>query len=149
MDDLLLNQIEADALLAMDKIHTEQQTYWYPEQGRKLSIPLMSRDRRASFLLDINKASIIVSNCTYQNRFRTSIILVRLDIGGPPHRNPNGEEIATPHIHLFREGFHDKWAFPVPSENFRDITNHWIAFEDFMNFCNVVIQPTVRRRVFI
>ncbi|MFW9280162.1 DUF6978 family protein [Glaesserella parasuis] len=26
--------------------------------------------------------------------------MVRLDIEGPPHRNPDGEEIICPHIHL-------------------------------------------------
>jgi len=55
-------------------------------------------------------------------------------------------EIATPHIHLFREGFHDKWAFPVSSNAFRDVTNNWIAFEDFMKYCNVIVQPTIKKR---
>jgi hypothetical protein len=36
------------------------------------------------------------------------VVLVRLDLGGAPHRNPFDEEIGVPHLHLYREGFGDK-----------------------------------------
>ncbi|KJU85379.1 prophage protein [Candidatus Magnetobacterium bavaricum] len=40
------------------------------------------------------------------------IILLRLCFGGHPHRNPDDTEISSPHLHRYREGYADKWAYP-------------------------------------
>ena len=80
-------------------------------------------DGREEFLLDIRRARIDLAKGTYQNRGREVVILARLDFGGAPHRNPDGEEIGSPHIHLYREGFGDKWAFPIPSEPGQPVAN--------------------------
>src|SRR5690242_11611333 len=112
MAELLLTQDEADTLLALEKHRADTNTYFYPGPGTSLIIPLISADRREPFLLDINRKYIYIHRATYMNRVRTIIILARLDIEGPPHQNPDGIDIPTPHLHLYREGFHDKWAFP-------------------------------------
>ena len=75
-------------------------------------------------------------------------ILARLDFGGATHRNPDGEEIGSPHLHLYREGFGDKWAFPVPSDSFADLEDPWRTLEDFMQFCNIIEPPVIRRGLF-
>jgi len=92
-------------------------------------------------MLDIGTSSIKLSKLMFQNRARTTAILVRLEIDGSPHRNPDDTEVPCPHIHLYREGFNDKWAFPVPSEHFRDLTDKYITLEDFMRFCHIVQPP--------
>ena len=76
------------------------------------------------------------------------MVLVRLDLGGPPHRNPDGEEIGTPHIHVYREGYGDKWAFPVLGNRFRALADAWTTLEDFFRYCNVTRPPLVRRELF-
>jgi len=38
--------------------------------------------------------------------------MLRYDNGGR-HTNPDGEKFEGPHIHLFKEGFNDKFAYPV------------------------------------
>lgn len=48
---------------------------------------------RENFLLDIRRGKIDLLKATNQNRARQTIVLVRLDLGGAPHRNPDGEEI--------------------------------------------------------
>ena len=101
-------------------------------------MPLISDDGRDEFVLDVATFSIKLSKVTLQNRVRTTAILARLDIDGPPHRNPDDVEISSPHIHLFREGFNDKWAFAVPPEHFSDLSDRVKALEDFLRFCNVV-----------
>ncbi|MGH8510867.1 MAG: DUF6978 family protein, partial [Gammaproteobacteria bacterium] len=100
MADLNLTQHEADALIAMSK-HRVDNTHWnYPDRGRAISIPLASADRRELCVLDLRRGRIDLAKGTYQNRGRQVVVLVRLDFGGSPHRNPDGEEIGSPHLHL-------------------------------------------------
>ena len=146
--DANLTQAEADALIGMEKRRSDDMERDYPDFGGVITLPLVSTDRREAFLLDLSRSRINLAKGTYQNRGRQVVILVRLDFGGAPHRNPDGEEIGSPHLHLYREGFGDKWAFPVPSDRFPDLDDRWRTLEDFMRFCNVKEPPIVRRGLF-
>lgn len=85
---------------------------------------------------------------TYQTRSRQVVVLVRLDFGGPPHRNPDGQEIASPHIHIFREGYADKWAFPVLPENFPNLNDLFQTLQDFYAYCNITQPPQIYKGLF-
>jgi hypothetical protein len=144
---LLLTQQEADALLALDKHYHGSERFSFPSLGGALRIPLHSDDNREEFSLDITRGRIELRKNTFQSRARKAVILARIDIGGPPHRNPDGEEIACPHLHLYREGWGDKWAMPLPDV----FTNHadaWQTLEEFMAFCNVVTRPPILKELF-
>lgn len=143
-----LIQTEADALIALAKIKVNDDYYDYPGTGGSLIVPLTSQDRREEFLLDIYRGRIDLLKGTYQNRARQVIVLVRVDFGGAPHRNPDGEEVQCPHLHLYREGFGDKWAQPLPVDQFPNIGDLWQTLEDFMNYCNVVEPPVIVRGLF-
>jgi len=148
MAEINLTQAEADALIAMAK-HRVDGTEWdYPDFGGAVSIPLVSSNRREQFLLDLRRGRIDLAKGTYQNRGRQVVVLVRLDFGGAPHRNPDGEEIDSPHLHVYREGFAVKWAMAVPAGEFRDLTNPWQTLDDFMRYCNIVEPPNIRRGLF-
>lgn len=84
---------------------------------------------------------------TYQNRARQVIPLARLDLNGPPHRNPDGSELPCPHLHLYREGYGTKWAIPVPTNDFTDLTDIWTSFSDFMRYCNIT-KPLTSKEIF-
>jgi hypothetical protein len=114
MADITLPQVEADALIAMEKFRTDARLWNWPNPGERLPIPLTSADKRESFILDITRARIKVTKATYQDRARQAIVLMRLDLDGPPHTNPDGQEIPCPHLHVYREGFGTKWATPLP-----------------------------------
>lgn len=148
MADLNLTQAEADALIAMAK-HRVDNTEWdYPDLGGSISVPLVSADRREQFMLDLRRGRIDLAKGTYQNRARQVVVLVRLDFRGAPHRNPDGEEIGSPHLHVYREGYGDKWAAAVPGVHFADLSDPWRTLDDFMRYCNVVEPPVVRRGLF-
>ncbi len=149
MADSNLTQAEADALITAEKRRIDATEWDYPGSGGVITIPLVSTDQREPFLLDIRRARIGLAKGTYQNRGRQVVVLVRLDFGGAPHRNPDGEEVGSPHLHLYREGFDDKWASPVPSNRFADLDDLWRTLEDFMRFCNIVEPPVIRRGLFI
>ncbi len=123
MAEINLTQAEADALIAKQKVRVNDETWNYPIIGGSINIPLLSMDKRENFFLDIGHSKIDLLKGTYQNRARQVVILVRLDFGSSPHRNPDGEEIPSPHLHIYREGFGDKWATPVPIEIFPNINN--------------------------
>lgn len=144
--DLL--QAEADALIAMDKVKVNDERYDYPGTGGSLIVPLTSQDKREEFLLDIYRGRIDLLKGTYQNRARQVVVLVRVDFGGAPHRNPDGTEVPCPHLHLYREGFGDKWAEPLPVDKFKNIGDLWLTLEDFMQFCNIVDRPAIVRGLF-
>ena len=148
MTDSVLTQKEADALLAMEKHRTDMAEREYPDLGGVVVVPLVSTDSRERFFLDLRRGRIDLHKGTYQNRARNVVILARLDFGGDPHRNPDGVEIGSPHLHLYREGFGDKWAIPAPLDRFSNLQDLWLTIEDFMLFCNVVEPPNIRQGLF-
>ncbi|WP_186393199.1 MULTISPECIES: hypothetical protein [unclassified Pannonibacter] len=138
-----LTQDEADELLNMHKRTEVGSTYRFPAKGERLSIPLHSLDEREAFHVDVNRRSIALYKCTFNGRARGNIMLARLDLNGAPHRNPDGQEIGCPHLHLYREGYGDKWAFPIPSESFSDLSDLAEVLRDFMVYFKVIIPPTI------
>lgn len=143
-----LSQSEANALIAMAKVKVNDDLHDYPGTGGSLVVPLTSQDKREEFLLDIYRGQIGLLKSTYQNRARQVIVLVRVDFGGAAHRNRDGMEVPCPHLHLYREGFGDKWAVPMPVASFPNINDLWQTLEDFMTFCNVVDRPAIVRGLF-
>jgi len=145
MPDLNLTQAEADALIAMAKHCVDGKVWDYPGLGGQVSVPLFSADRGERFVLDMRRGRIDLARGTHQNRARQVIVLVRLDFGGAPHRNPDDEEIGSPHLHVYREGFGDKWAVPVPDQHFTNLNDTWQTLDDFMRYCNIIEPPIIRR----
>ena len=148
MADIDIPQAEADALIAMEKHRVESKGGLFPEPGGRFSIALTSPDKRENFLLDITRARIKLTKATYQNRARQAIILMRLDLDGAPHRNPDDQEIPCPHLHIYREGYGDKWAFPGPVGRYPDSQDLFSTFEAFMRHCNITDPPRIDRGLF-
>ena len=147
MADISLTQAEADALIAMEKHRVTDDRTDFPMGGESVVLPLQSADRREQFLLDLSRGRINLKKVKMQTRGRQIIVLVRLDLGGAPHRNPDGEEIPVPHLHVYREGYGDKWAMPVPTDQFT-AADVWTTFEDFLRFCNITQPPYIDRGLF-
>ncbi|HYM62636.1 MAG TPA: hypothetical protein VEZ11_17260 [Thermoanaerobaculia bacterium] len=148
MTDIILTQTEADALIAMEKHRANDDRSDFPLGGESIVLPLQSPDKREQFLLDMSRGRIDLLKVKLQNRARQVVVLVRLDLGGAPHRNPDDEEIQAPHLHLYREGYGDKWAFPVPSDRFTKIADLWATLGDFMRYCNITQPPYIERGLF-
>jgi hypothetical protein len=73
---------------------------------------------------------------------------MRLDLDGPPHRNPDGTEIACPHLHMYREGYSDKWAIVAPVDRYTNTLDLFSTLETFMIHCNVSKPPNVQKGLF-
>jgi len=148
MAELLLTQSDADALIAMEKHRVTNDQHDFPMFGESLTVPLQSPDKREHFLLDISRGRIDLQKVKMQNRGRQVVVLVRLDLSGPPHRNPDDTEVPVPHLHIYREGFGDKWAQPVPAGHFRNTNDLRVTLEDFLQFCNVTQPPHIEWGLF-
>jgi len=148
MPDINLSQSEADALIAMEKVKVDNQNWDYPGFGGRISIPLVSKNKRESFILDISRGKIDLLKGTYQDRARQIIVLIRLDFGGQPHRNPDGEEIPSPHLHVYREEHGDKWAMPISANQFSNMSDLWQTLQEFMRYCNITDVPNIERGLF-
>ena len=145
MADINLTQAEADALIALEKHRVDEKVWNSPRLGTGISIPLTSSDRKENFMLDISRSQINLARGKYQNRGRKVVVLVRLDFGGPPHRNPDGKDILCPHIHIYREDYADKWAYLLPPDIFTDINTPSKIYDDFIKYCNITLPPKMQR----
>lgn len=142
-----LSQTEAQALLKMEKFCDEViKVYHYPDsEGReRLNIPHVSKDRMEKFILDFNGSISNHGKYSCQIRGRQNVVLAHLDVGGPPHRNPDKEIIGIPHLHFYREGSGTTWAVVVSKKEFSNLDFRYQTFFDFMDFCNVVRRPTIQ-----
>jgi Family of unknown function (DUF6978) len=146
--DIILTQAEADDLIAMKKRSEHSDPVKLPDLGGTVQVPLVSVDFKEKFILDVSRGSIDLQKATNQTRSRQVVVLVRLDYGGAPHRNPDGQEINCPHIHIYREGYADKWAYSLPDGVFSDLADHWKTLQEFMGYCHVEHPPNFRRSLF-
>jgi len=135
-------QTEADALIAMKKSFLNPRLISIPP-GTDQSHELIGDDMRERFFLDLWRGTIRLSKFRYQTRGRRIIVLIRLDIDGATHTNPDGTKISGSHLHIYREGYEDKWAFPLNSNEFGNPSNLWKTFEDFCRYCNIEMPPQV------
>ncbi|HEY3456942.1 MAG TPA: hypothetical protein VGK64_20355 [Bryobacteraceae bacterium] len=148
MADINITQADADTLIAMEKQCVDDKQWSFPVPGGRLAIPLASPDRRENFMLDVTRGQIKLTKATYQNRARQAIVLMRLDLDGPPHRNPDDQEILCSHLHVYREGYGDKWAIPAPPDIYPETRNLLATFQAFMRHCNVTVPPNIQMGLF-
>ncbi len=148
MAELLLTQAEGDALLAMEKISAANLEIDLPDLGGSIDLNFISRNGREEFVLNYTRHTINLSKRNHHFRGRKVVGLARLDLDGPTHRNPDGQEIGVRHLHLYREGYGLKWAFEIPDEKFSNLDDAFKTLEEFMLFCNIVQLPNIKRSLF-
>lgn len=136
----MLTQAEADTLIAMQKTFSGSATISL-HAGADQTHELIGADKKEKFLLDLSRGTIRLSKVKLQTRARTAIVLVRLDVDGSPHTNPDGSSIGRTHIHLYREGFDDKWAYQIDPTLFASPENIEETFKSFCGYCNITGVP--------
>lgn len=141
-----LTQAEADALLRMDKVRVDASEHPFPDLGGHVEIPLISRDKREVFSLDISRRRIALTT-KYQTRARQTVVLARLDFNSP-HRNPDDSEVGVPHLHIYKEGYGDKWAVEAPAGMLTNPADVWLVLTEFMTYCAIVEPPMIKRGLF-
>ncbi len=108
---------------------------------------IKSIETKDIFLLDFYRGSFELTKYTYNNRYRQSIILLRYDSKGR-HTNPDGELLDGPHVHIYREGFNDKFAFPISEVGVDLVDTMEIVLAKILRFCNVNKIPSIEVPMF-
>lgn len=112
----MLTQPEADQFAQMVKHFVRPPAYISIPLGADDTYELASPDDRESFLLDVWRGTLRLTKLKFQNRVRSAIVLVRLDVDGAPHTNPDGQRLVGTHLHLFREGYDVKLGLSCRSK---------------------------------
>lgn len=128
----MLSQQEVDELLTMIKILKHNGPLEFPEPGKALKMDAVGEENNEKFIIDVNRKGQIKIRCTYQTRYGKSIILLRIDLVGGKHINPDGTIVECPHIHIYREGYEDRWAYPL--KDVIDIQNSFDLIEVLLKF---------------
>jgi hypothetical protein len=140
----MLTQAEADQFMQMVKHFVRPPATITIPPGVDDTYELAGPNEREIFLLDVWRGTLRLSKLKFQNRVRTAIVLVRLDVDGAPHTNPDGQRFSGTHIHLFKEGYDDRWAYPVDAKSFPVLTDPGKTFHDFCSFCRIESPPAVQ-----
>lgn len=139
----MLTDFEARRLLNAIKELVSTRPIVFPLVQTHTTLEAISTQTNDKFLIDVQRKTLNVKKCTYQTRYKKSINLLRIDIEGPPHPNPDGTEVPCPHIHIYREGYDDKWAFPLSSKINTDQTDLVQVLIDFLEYNNIINIPNV------
>ncbi|ECL3224988.1 TPA: hypothetical protein R5479_001296 [Campylobacter coli] len=155
--------INIKELLSIEKHPKVQQTYILPsfENSKSLKIELQCDDdkyHKENFILDILRSSIQFQRKTNQYRYNAINIIARIDFYAS-HTNPEFNPNKIPsdkrlselmekysefrfrnenHIHIFTEGYADKWAFPLSEFNIKTNDDFLNQSYDFCQFCNII-----------
>jgi len=145
----VLTQQEADFLITAPKRFVDVGLIELPSQGGSLALQLVALETPETFRIDVSrKGAIKVSKYTCQGRYRATVLLLRLDVDGRPHTNPDGTEVECPHIHKYREGYDDKWAEPIDPKVFTNVKDLSTTFCEFATLFGVVHIPAVQGGLF-
>lgn len=140
----MLTQDEFERLHKLEKyLDVDSQGIIWPQRGKKLNISCFSKDNKEQFEININTSKIKIEKVTYQQLYIDKTILFRIDYDGPRHINPDGTFVECPHIHIYKEGWGDKWAYPL--SDYINIPNAdiLVLFKKFLEYINVIDIPNI------
>ena len=167
-DDVITPKITGDKvwqLIHMPKSFDNEKEPIVLTDGFTKQYDLHSPQSLDSFYLDISVGSISLKY-TLQTRVYSTVCLIRYDYGGT-HTNPKKDCSLSkndpfysihdkcigkkydhqPHIHIYREGFDDKWAYPA-NEIIKNPSNISKSVIDFLDYCGVVKKPKIQEGLY-
>lgn len=128
----------------------------FPALHNTIKLNGLGQRTRYEYIVDVNRKYCSLNRITYHQRVFTNVTLLRLDIDTKPHRNPDGQKISGTHLHVYREGYGDSWAYELndpalhnlwPEFDFStliqgDLVNKFYAFANLYNFTNEILFGT-------
>lgn len=143
MDILNLNNKEVDLIInELKKMLSDfDMNHLNTPFGRvKYNGLLVSEINKIDFILSIYRGNIEPERFSINLRFRdTNDCLLRLDINGGPHTNPDGTITPTNHIHVYENSYNPKcsYAYPISIDDFPNIKNLYYTTESFLTYTNI------------
>ena len=135
-----MTHAEAQGLIQVLKRLLQSGIIALPQMGRSVKVDLCSvfseKDR---FTVILNRSSRIRKDkYTLLLLYGKDKGLLRIDVGGPAHTNPDGTVIPCPHIHVQQKdaGSWDAWAVEIPAV-FGHVEDRIDTFRTFLQYCHV------------
>jgi hypothetical protein len=140
----VLTEEEFNRLFNACKFFEDTSCIVIPDNGGKLQRNIRSKNSKEQFILNIERGRIDLKKVKYQTQEKLShTILIRIDTKGPRHINPDGSFVECPHIHIYKENYCAKWAYPLDSSKFSDFNNLSTLLKEFLIYFNVEDIPTI------
>ncbi len=131
-----LTQSEAEALMAVRKIFEDTSPLMIDRPFREERKLISSANSSDTFYLNINETAIEFGKYFVNNRyFSTPLVRLCMDKDAV-HENPDGQKIQGCHIHIYREGYGDKFASELRLANITGTTTIQVIGQ-FLVFCNI------------
>ena len=143
-----INEIN-ELISCLKRIVYDKPIFYIPSKGHYENIDLKSSE--FLFIVDVNRKGRKKPKFTLQLRSKANkdTPLLRLDLIGPDHPNPegdfpfSGEIIPCPHIHIAHPDYGDAIAFPLNEEyaniylTKEQLDDLVIVLKTFLKRCNV------------
>ncbi|WP_418889369.1 DUF6978 family protein [Peptostreptococcus porci] len=75
---------------------------------------------------------------------------MRLDLGNQRHINPDGTIITSDHIHIYKDGYDEKFAYALDSNEFKslfpDTKDRTALLKAYLEFIKVISIPKITER---
>lgn len=145
-----MEQSKIAELLALEKYY-QSPNHWNHlliPPGRKTNISLHSKNGREKFIINYSRYSINLSKRNHHLQARKNIGLLRLDLDGPEHMNPDQTKVGPCHLHYYKPGYGLKWARELqPEDSFLNLGNLAQTLADFLRYCNVQNIPNIQEEL--
>lgn len=146
-----ISQPEFGYLMTLEKNFTDSAEISLGPAPIRWQRELLAKKTKDAFTLHFYRGSVELKKFTYNKTVRTSIVLIRYDALGR-HTNPpgtDGKSFDGPHVHLYRDGFDDKWAFPVTEIKLKENPTPTMeeVFEKFCAYCSILDCPPIQSSI--
>ncbi|MFN8355452.1 MAG: hypothetical protein U0Y10_13430 [Spirosomataceae bacterium] len=131
-----LTQAEFDFLMKLEKEFEDKSTILLYPAPMQWTRKIKSTSSKDFFCLDFYRGTFKVQKYTYNHRYKQTLAIFRFDSYGI-HTNPDGQKIEGFHIHVYKEGFGDKFAYPASEFGIKESDTMEIILEKFLLYCNI------------
>jgi hypothetical protein len=137
-----LSQSEFDYLMSQEKEFEDKSTILLGPAPLQWSKKIISTSTKDTFSLDFYRGTFRLEKYTYNHRFKQNTVLIRFDSYGM-HTNPDGEKMEGFHVHIYKEGFGDKFAYPASHFGIKDSDTIEVVLQRILRYCNINKIPPI------
>jgi len=135
---IVITDNELNQLLQVEKFLPQK--FHLPTENETLSC-ILDTSTKEIFQLNISRKNTLelVRKSKVQGSYYKEP-LVRVEVDAPPHTNPDLEIVGRNHIHIYREGYGMRWAYPLESFHhvyFKQPFEFVVLFDDFCQYFHI------------